>query len=265
MRHRIRRRDRRRSALSLESHRLFPGVLRVLELRSGIQSFLPDRHHHGRSSAVSSVPRIACLPGSGDLRLRGKAQDVIASAGSVGPACVRIRGPHLGTKSGLANRAGDGHPRRPGQSLSYKLHQLLAASLFESDPASFKNIDRVIKEQGKSLALLDALPARAAGPDSYRQAGYYLLLKGDLEHEHDGAQSATDYRSALRAVERCISIDQISRGNYLPRADARSSARFAALPQGDAQAYLLLSLVYQRLGDVDKATRRSTRRERWIH
>ena len=136
---------------------------------------------------------------------------------------------------------------------SYKLHQLLAVSLFESDPAH-SNIDQVIEEQGKSLALLDTLPAALRRPDSYRQAGYYHLLKGDLEQERDATQSAAAYRSALKALEQCISIDQVSRGNYLSRADPKSSAvRFPALREGDSQAYHLLSLVYVRLGDPEKA------------
>jgi len=136
---------------------------------------------------------------------------------------------------------------------SYKLHQLLAASLFESDPAH-ANIDQVIGEQEKSLALLNTLPAALSRPESYRQAAYYHLLKGDREHEHDALQSAAAYRSALQALERCISIDQVSRGNYLSRTDATPSAlRFPELREGDSQAHLLLSLVYLRLGDSDKA------------
>jgi tetratricopeptide (TPR) repeat protein len=135
---------------------------------------------------------------------------------------------------------------------SFKLHQLLAVSLFESDPTS-SNIDRVIEEQGKSLALLDALPAARSRSDAYRQAGYYYLVKGDLEHERNVVQSTADYRSALQAIERCISIDQVSRASYFSRANAKSSARFAALPQGDAQARLLLSLMYLRLESPDKA------------
>ena len=136
---------------------------------------------------------------------------------------------------------------------SYKLHQLLAASLFEADPA-YSNIDQVIEEQGKALALLDILPAVLSRADSYRQAGYYQLLKGDLAHERDALQSAAAYRRALQALERCISIDQASRANYLSRIDTRSGAlRFSPLREGDAQASLLLSLVYVRLGDPDKA------------
>ena len=135
---------------------------------------------------------------------------------------------------------------------SFKLHQLLAVSLFESDPTS-SNIDRVIEEQEKSLALLDPLPAARSRSDAYRQAGYYQLVKGDLEHERNVAKSAAAYRSALQAIERSISIDQVSRAGYFSRANAESSARLAALPQGDAQARLLLSLVYLRLENPDKA------------
>jgi tetratricopeptide (TPR) repeat protein len=131
---------------------------------------------------------------------------------------------------------------------SYKLHQLLATSLFESDPAN-ANIDQVIAEQDKSLAILDTLPPARSRPDAYRQAGYYRLLKGDLENERDAQQSAAAYRSALQAIERGIAIDQASRGSYL----ARTNGGQAALRQGDAPAYLLLSLVYVRLGDADKA------------
>jgi len=131
---------------------------------------------------------------------------------------------------------------------SYKLHQLLAVSLFESDP-QHSNIDQVIDEQGKSIALLDPLPPVLSRADPYRQAGYYQLLKGDLEHERDAAKSAATYRSALQAIERCIAIDKVSRGSYLARANGGQ----AALSQGDAQAYLLLSLAYVRLGDPEKA------------
>jgi len=131
---------------------------------------------------------------------------------------------------------------------SYKLHQLLAASLFESDSAH-SNIDQVIEEQGKALALLDPLPAALSRSESYRQAGYYQLLKGDMENERNASQGMADYRSALQALDRCITIDQASRGSYL----ARGSSGQAALPQGDAQAYLLLSLAHVRLAELEKA------------
>jgi tetratricopeptide (TPR) repeat protein len=131
---------------------------------------------------------------------------------------------------------------------SYKLHQLLAASLFESDP-QHSNIDQVIEEQEKSVALLDPLPPALSRSESYRQAGYYQLLKGDIQHERDPRQSAATYRGALQALERCVAIDQVSRGRYL----ARTNGGHGELSQGDAQAYLLLSVAYVRLGDPAKA------------
>jgi protein O-mannosyl-transferase len=136
---------------------------------------------------------------------------------------------------------------------SYKLHQLVAVALFESDPQN-SNIDQVIEEQEKSLALLDTLPPALSRPDSYRQAGYYHLLKGDLEHERDAPQSTADYHSALQSIERCIAIDRVSRGDYLSRAEPESAPlRFSPIREGDAQAYLLLSVVNMRLGEPAQA------------
>ncbi len=138
---------------------------------------------------------------------------------------------------------------------SFKLHQLLAVSLFESDPAS-SNIDQVIEEQAKAVALLDALPAARSRADSYRQAAYYDLVKGDLEREHDSEHSASVYRRALQAIQRGISIDQTSRSSYLSRAEFKASTpRFTTLREGDSKAYLLLSLVYERLGNLEEAHR----------
>jgi tetratricopeptide (TPR) repeat protein len=125
----------------------------------------------------------------------------------------------------------------------------LAVSLFESDP-QHSNIDQVIDEQGKSIAQLDPLPPALSRPDAYRQAGYYQLLKGDLEYERDAPKSAAAYRSALQAIERCIAIDHASRATYLAHAGRES---IAPQRQGDSQADLLLSLVYVRLGDLEKA------------
>jgi len=119
---------------------------------------------------------------------------------------------------------------------SFKLHRLLAASLFESDPAH-SNIEQVIAEQEKSLALIDSLPAKLSPPDVYRQAGYYYLVQG----EHGRVEKApASYKRALQALLRCLEIDQVSRPS-------------SALSWGDSEAYLLLSIAYLRLGDADHA------------
>ena len=132
---------------------------------------------------------------------------------------------------------------------SFKLHRLLASSLFESDPAH-SNIDQVLAEQEKSVALLDSLPAQLSPADVYRQAGYYYLVKGDQVSEYGLKQSApAAYQKALQALQRCVSIDQVSRASYRSSGNPITSA----LPDGDSQAYLLLSIAYLRLGDPVKA------------
>jgi tetratricopeptide (TPR) repeat protein len=63
-------------------------------------------------------------------------------------------------------------------------------------------------------------------------------------------QGAAAYRSAQQALERCIAIDQASHADYLSRAGRKS---FSPQREGDAQAYLLLSLADMRLGNPEKA------------
>jgi tetratricopeptide (TPR) repeat protein len=114
---------------------------------------------------------------------------------------------------------------------SFKLHRLLAASLFESDPVH-SNIEQVLVEQEKSVALIAPLPVQLTPPDVYRQVGFYYLVQSDQLRAHGLIQksSASDQR-ALQALLRCISIGH----------------------EGDPQAYLLLSIAYLRLGDAVKA------------
>jgi Flp pilus assembly protein TadD len=131
---------------------------------------------------------------------------------------------------------------------SFKLHRLLATSWFDSD-RTHANIDRVIEEQEKSLAILDpVLPAQSV-PDVYRQAGYYYLLKGDQLHEKSIDQSKTIYEKARQVLLRAISINQARRGWYL----TSSAGRPFRGSEEDPQAYLLLSLICLRLGDPNPA------------
>jgi tetratricopeptide (TPR) repeat protein len=132
---------------------------------------------------------------------------------------------------------------------SFKLHRLLATSLFEADP-SHSNIDRVIEEQEKSLALLDPLPDALSTPDVYRQAGFYYLIQGDQLRGRGLVQRApaSDQR-ALQVLQRCVSIDRAAQARFRARGNSHSSI----LREGDAQAYLLLSIAHLRLGDPLKA------------
>jgi protein O-mannosyl-transferase len=127
---------------------------------------------------------------------------------------------------------------------SFKLHRLLAASLFDSD-RTHANIDRVIEEQEKSLAILDSVPPAQSGPEPYRRAGYYYFLKGDREKERNAEQSKSTYQRALQLLLRSVSIDQASRARYLTTPNRPAPGRSEA----DPEAYLLLSVLYGRLED----------------
>ena len=112
---------------------------------------------------------------------------------------------------------------------SFKLHQLLAASLFASD-RSHSNIGQVIAEQEKSAALLDSLPDALNRPEVYRMAGYYYLVRS----RQPSAKGERElYEKAIRSLGRSLALGH--------------------LPGSDAQAYLLLSVAYLESGDADHA------------
>jgi tetratricopeptide (TPR) repeat protein len=138
---------------------------------------------------------------------------------------------------------------------SFKLHESLAVSLFESDPAH-ANIDQVIAEEEKSVALLDSLPEARSRPEPYRSAGYYYLLKGDQLHDHGSVESAAAaYQRAVRALLRSIAIDQLGRAGYR----ARGNPAFSNAREGDSGAYVLLSAAYLRSGDPAEALAAATK------
>jgi len=115
---------------------------------------------------------------------------------------------------------------------SFKLHQLLASALFESDP-SHSNIDQVIAEQRKSLRILDSLPPDRNWAEPFRMAGYYDLVKSSQSR---GPADAKLYQDAIQALRQAISIEQAHHVN-----------------DTDSQVYLLLSVAYLESGDADKA------------
>lgn len=130
---------------------------------------------------------------------------------------------------------------------SFKLHRLLAMALFESDPAH-SNLDQVIAEEEKALALLDPLPDARNRPDAYRAAGYHYLLKAGTP-DRGSAQGPADYQKAIQALLKAIAIDRAGRGVY--RANDNPDALMTSA--GDSGAYLLLSSAYLRSGDPAKA------------
>jgi len=142
---------------------------------------------------------------------------------------------------------------------SYKSHRLLAAALYDSD-TSHANIDRVIAEAEKSLAILDPVADWHNNPDSYRRAGGYYLTKGDLlaTRGADGTITPSPgsfeaYRRSIELLLRCRSIVKASVERW--SANGRSHGRPAPQPDKSKIADLerTISIAYLRLRDPRKA------------
>jgi tetratricopeptide (TPR) repeat protein len=129
---------------------------------------------------------------------------------------------------------------------SAKAHKLMAHSLFESDP-SHANIDPVIAEAEKALAILDPLPDLRNTPDAYLWAGSYYLVKG----QNQGGAPA--YERARLLLERSLSISETGQAAYDRRLGTETTGG-SSLSLVTSEAHRLLSAVYLRLGNADKAS-----------
>ena len=150
---------------------------------------------------------------------------------------------------------------------SFKTHKLLAGVLYESDP-DHSNIDKVIGEADKSIALLDSLPNARNQADAYLWPGAYYLVKGDRLSQRgangemlSSPASVAQYDRARELLLRSIAIDRSARAEYHRQHDrGLGNSTALAAPNGDietfrtpAEAQRLLSEVYLRLGDPDNA------------
>jgi tetratricopeptide (TPR) repeat protein len=99
---------------------------------------------------------------------------------------------------------------------SFKSHLLRANALLASNP-SHANIDAVIDESGKALAILDPLPDRLNVYDPYQRAAEYHFMRGDLHRRRapDGSwivppESTADWNRALQLLGRAEKIAETS-------------------------------------------------------
>jgi protein O-mannosyl-transferase len=114
---------------------------------------------------------------------------------------------------------------------SYKAHKMLATALYEAD-SSHGNIDSVIGESEKSLAILNGLPDAWNNPDSYRRAARYYVDKGE----------GSAYGKARELLERTLAIVRAT--------DARTGySNDARVPD----LYRTISAVCLRMGDASGA------------
>ena len=129
---------------------------------------------------------------------------------------------------------------------SFKVHRLLAASLYQANP---DNLDRVIAEANRSLAILESLPDELDVPSPWNQAAAYYVAKGDSLH----GSSAEPYQQAIRLALRSLAIEQASR---LAR-DRVHGTKSAEAPIA-AESYRTLAAAYLHVGKAVEALSAAT-------
>lgn len=126
---------------------------------------------------------------------------------------------------------------------SAKAHRALAEALYDADPAH-RNIDEVIVEAERSVALLESLPDERNTFQAFRQAGAYYLDKANaLDPATDEARLRELYARALARLDRAVTIAQ--RG-------AQQYAGASLEPEGDAERLRAAALLG--LGDPVRAS-----------
>jgi tetratricopeptide (TPR) repeat protein len=142
---------------------------------------------------------------------------------------------------------------------SFASHFGLATNLYLSDP-SHANLDRVIAEAEKSLAILDPLPDSQNFEDAYANAGTYYQLKGDLlgrsatgGNRTASAESFKAYQRALQILLRGAAIGQSYDDQIRAREIARGKSDSEVPHVGSKSLYPEIALTYLRLSDTQKA------------
>jgi hypothetical protein len=137
---------------------------------------------------------------------------------------------------------------------SAKAHRALAEALYASDPAH-ANIDGVIAEAERSVALLDSVPDRLNSYQSFRQAGAYYLDKADEQRRRASAGDSGAATAAARGYQRSLSL--LQRALLIVRAGSAGVDRASVAPEADVQR--LLAAAHLGLDDPAAALGAATR------
>jgi len=139
---------------------------------------------------------------------------------------------------------------------SFKTHDALASEMFESDH-TFSNIDSVIEEARKSVAILDAVPNALNTPIPFTNTGLYYERRGTRlarrDPQGEALESIQSYQQSLQFLIRARSIDKLAGARYLKEEKARGKLDSEIVPPGLPQLYQELALTYWRLGDLRNA------------
>lgn len=142
---------------------------------------------------------------------------------------------------------------------SYKGHDNLAYSLNESGATS-SNIDQIISEAEKSIAILDPVTNSLNTESTFANAGAYYVTKGDLlsPPEADGHATTTPgsvsaYRRSLEILLRGASIDKESSERHRREELGHRKPDPEMVRTGSFALYYALAVTYLRLGEYQDA------------
>jgi protein O-mannosyl-transferase len=143
---------------------------------------------------------------------------------------------------------------------SAKVHQSLATALSDSDP-THSNINQILEEEGKSLAILDSLPDTRNAAFVYADAGRQYSVKGDLLLQSDKSNgqltitpgSLAAYQRSLAILTRGLAIDKASDENRRSEELSRGIPESGMAPGGLPSLYSSIAVTYVRLGRNQEA------------
>jgi hypothetical protein len=115
---------------------------------------------------------------------------------------------------------------------SAKAHRALAEAMYDADP-SHANIEAVLTEAERSVALLDGLPDSLNSAAAYRQAAGYQLDRAHLLERRPAASGAAD---AARAYGRAVAL--IEHALSIIRAQSAAIPGASREPEADANRLL---------------------------
>jgi tetratricopeptide (TPR) repeat protein len=141
---------------------------------------------------------------------------------------------------------------------SYKAHGALALALFEADPGH-ANLDRVIAEAEKGLAILEGLPDERLNSDAFLQAADYYRAKGAYQRELELLLHTRSIVEANRGstAAKFVEVEDELSAAYLRLGDAAQCAAAATAAIGrspqTAESYRLLAAASLMNGKAEDA------------
>lgn len=144
---------------------------------------------------------------------------------------------------------------------SYRTHEFFGSARYNADPAH-ASLDDNLREDEKSMAILNPVPDRLAVSSPYLDAGIDYLLKGDnlLQKDSQGMiqvppESVQAYQRALQVLVRGVAINKALVADYRRLELKQGKLDSEIPPEGSPRLYQELSLAYLRNDDMEDAYR----------